>query len=151
MALGGQLLAGILSPAVARGVSARGALRATRTQSVHDENGTVTLGWRAAVAALCANLHSNSTSAVTLCAAFEYGNIAANGSDTSHPRSADRPWASIGPALTADWIVVSPLFVRGGIDGVFPLVHDRFLLGQHVIYRIPPFAFRAELGLGVHF
>jgi hypothetical protein len=83
------------------------------------------------------------------CGAVEAGTLAAGGSDTRSPRSTRNPWISAGPAASFEWPFARPLLLIGGVEALFPLRRDRFLLGETVVHEVPALSLRAEVGLGV--
>jgi hypothetical protein len=85
------------------------------------------------------------------CASALYGRLAATGSETYSPATADRPYAALGGALTLSGGLGRFLEVTGRVECGASLVRDSFAFSPTVFHRTAAVTVAASLGLGVRF
>jgi hypothetical protein len=151
-ALGLELAAGLRASIAGAEGSLRLGLRLAPDQSATVSTGTAAFEWTSAIIDVCPRWFVVSAAvALAPCAVTEVGVLEASGARTANPRSERRLWLAPGAGLIGSFRFASPLALELGTEALFPLVHDRFLLGAEVAHQVPRVAARARLGLGVRF
>jgi hypothetical protein len=117
---------------------------------IEHAQGVAELDFVAVAVAGCAGLHfARGALAALGCGVLEPGQLSGRGRDTLNAREEPQLWLALGPAAVLAWSPVSPLVVEAGVELQIPLLRDRFLLADETVYRVPPVALRAGIGVGV--
>jgi hypothetical protein len=147
---GGEL-AIVASTWSAPAVSLRVGGRLVASASDSSAEGSASFSWWSAFLGGCLGNDATAPFALSGCAVYELGQLAATGSQTRNPASRVILWQALGPELRFEWAFAPPVALHAAAAGMFPLRAERFLFGSDVLYRVPPLGARAEIGAAIRF
>jgi len=88
--------------------------------------------------------------ALSACVPLDAGRLEAAGSGFTPSQRVARPWLSAGALARVEWQLVDVLVLEAAGELFFPIVRDRFFVGDDAtLHRVPGLAAGATLGLGV--
>lgn len=89
---------------------------------------------------------------VSACVPLEIGRLTASGSGVTPSERIARPWLSVAGAARVEWQVFEMLVLEAAAELSFPLVRDRFFVGEaSTLHRAPVVAGAGSVGIGVRF
>lgn len=129
--------------------SALAAFRIGPDQTRHLAQGAITLGFWSGLLAGCLGARGAQLSA-RACACFELGALSASATDTERPRSVQRAWAAVGPALALGYDITPALRVEARAEVLTPLTRYRLELPRGTAVHEPlSLGLRGGLGVGL--
>lgn len=150
--LGGEVLAsltpehaGFWSP------SGRVAFSLQSSGPLEQELGTASFSNWVATVDLCPSRGVLGLVSLRVCAASSAGVLFAEGSETFEPRSARRPWLSLGLSALLELQLSRVLFLgfRGSVDS--PIIRDEFAFDEEAFHAVPLATGTAAGGLEIRF